>query len=114
MLDTEVSANLLSQHLRKSHALAPFACSTCHSRFRQMKDLKRHQVTHEPLKRIFACSCTKAYARYDGLLRHFTEMSKRQQEAGRHRTIEPSPEKTDQVEPPEKGHNLVNSNINGT
>jgi len=85
------SESRLSEHLRKSHAPARFICDTCDRGFKQEKDLRRHQLTHKPLKRPFACSCTKTYARYDGLLRHFTEMAPRPREAGRHKAVESNP-----------------------
>jgi len=81
----------LSEHLRKSHAPARFTCGTCDRGFKQEKDLKRHQLTHKSSKRPFACSCTKTYARYDGLLRHFTQMAPRPREAGRHKAVESNP-----------------------
>jgi len=86
-----VSESRLSEHLRKSHAPARFTCGTCGRGFKLEKDLRRHQLTHEPSKRLFACSCTKTYARYDGLLRHFTKMAPRPRDAGRHKAVESNP-----------------------
>jgi hypothetical protein len=84
-------ANLSSTHLRNFHAPPRFTCGTCNYEFKQKKDLRRHQLTHEPSKPPFACSCTKTYARYDGLLRHFTEMATRPREAGRHKAVDSNP-----------------------
>jgi len=86
-----LSESRLSEHLRKSHAPARFTCGTCDRGFKQEKDLRRHQPIHEPSKRPFACSCTKRYPRYDGLLRHFTQMASRPREAGRHKAVESNP-----------------------
>jgi len=86
-----LSESRLSEHLRKSHAPARFTCGTCDRRFKQEKDLRRHQLTHEPSKRPFACSCIKTYPRYDGLLRHFSQMASRPREAGRHKAVESNP-----------------------
>jgi len=80
-----------SEHLRGSHALAQFTCITCDRVFKLEKDLKRHYSTHEPLKRSFACSCTRTYSRYDGLLRHFNNVAKRSREAGHHKAVELNP-----------------------
>jgi len=80
------SESRLNEHLRRSHPPARFACGTCDRRFKQEKDLRRHQVTHKP--QLFACLCTKTYARNDGLLRHFNDMATRPREAGRHKAVE--------------------------
>jgi len=83
-----LSESRLSEHLRKYHPPARFICRKCGRGFKQEKDLKRHQSTHETSIRPFACACTKTYPRHDGLLRHFTEMAARPREAGRHRAVE--------------------------
>jgi len=85
------SESRLSKHLHKSHAPPRFTCDICYRGFKQEKDLKRHQFIHEPSKRAFACSCTRTYARYDGLLRHFTTMATRPREAGHHKAVKSNP-----------------------
>jgi len=81
------SESRLSKHLRTSHAPARFSCGTCDRGFKFEKDLKRHQPTHEPLEKQFACSCAKTYTRNDLLLRHIRDMVPRLREAGRHNAI---------------------------